>query len=49
MSKEDTSKMRGLSRQQLKELEAKEKTKLQKLLDWIVILLPIVCGMVAIF
>lgn len=49
MSKEDTSRMKGLSRQQLKELEAKEKTKLQKLLDWIVILLPIVCGMVAIF
>lgn len=37
----------GLTRQQLKELEQKEKTKGQILLDRIIMLLPIVCGIVA--
>ncbi len=36
-----------MTRQQLKELEEKEKTGWQKALDWIIMLLPFVCGMVA--
>lgn len=37
-----------LTRQQLKELEAKQKTKFQKIMDLIYVLLPIVCGFIAI-
>ncbi|MBP1581093.1 MAG: ABC transporter permease [Oscillospiraceae bacterium] len=36
-----------LTRQQLKELEQREKTRGQKFLDLIIVLLPIVCGCVA--
>lgn len=37
-----------LTRQQLKELESKEKTPLQKLLDGIILILPLICGGVAV-
>lgn len=43
----DQENLQHLTRQQLKELEAKEKTGWQKALDWIIMLLPFVCGMVA--
>ena len=36
-----------LTRQELKELEAKQKTRGQKILDLIIVLLPILCGFVA--
>ena len=37
-----------LTRQQLKELEEKEKTRSQKILDFIVMILPVICGFIAI-
>lgn len=37
-----------LTRQQLRELEAKEKTPFQKALDVIIMILPVICGVVAI-
>ena len=43
----DKENLQHLTRQQLKELEEKEKTGWQKALDWIIMLLPFVCGMVA--
>lgn len=36
-----------LTRQQLKEIEAREKTPFQKMLDNIIMLFPIVCGIIA--
>lgn len=36
-----------LTRQQLRELEEKEKTSFQKFLDWVIAVLPAVCGGVA--
>lgn len=39
----------SLTRQQLQDLEAKEKTTAQKILDGIIMTLPIVCGLIAIF
>ena len=44
----DTKRPDKLTRQQLRELEAKEKTRGQKILDLIIVLLPIVCGIVAV-
>lgn len=43
----DRSQLGHLTRQQLKELEEKEKTTWQKVLDWIIMILPFVCGMIA--
>ena len=37
----DTSRLDKLTRQQLKELEEKEKTRGQKVMDWIIMLLRI--------
>lgn len=37
----------NLTRQQLKELEEKKKTRGQIILDWIIIMLPLVCGLIA--
>lgn len=45
---ENTGELGHLTRQQLKELEEKEKTSGQKILDWIIMILPILCGLVAI-
>lgn len=45
----DSSQLGNLTRQQLKELEEKEKTRGQKILDWIIIVLPIICGFIAIW
>ena len=39
----------SLTRQQLQDLEAKEKTTAQKILDGIIMTLPIICGLIAIF
>lgn len=39
----------NLTRQQLQDLEAKEKTAAQKILDGIIMALPVVCGLIAIF
>lgn len=36
-----------LTRQQLKEMEAKEKTPFQKMLDIVIMLLPVACGIIA--
>lgn len=47
--KVDTNHLDQLTRQQLKELEEKEKTRGQKILDWIIRLLPILCGGVAVW
>lgn len=44
----DKKESKSLSRQQLRELEAKEKTKFQIVLDWIIMFLPILCGVIAI-
>lgn len=41
-------KFQTLTRQQLKELEEKEKTKWQKVLDLIIIILPLICGIAAV-
>lgn len=40
--------MEQLNRQQLQELEEKEKTPFQKFLDFVIVLFPIVCGIIAI-
>lgn len=37
-----------LTRQQLKELEQKEKTRGQKILDFVIMVLPVICGFIAI-
>ncbi|MGN1192444.1 MAG: ABC transporter permease [Dorea sp.] len=44
----DSSRLDKLTRQQLRELEEKEKTKGQIIFDWIIMLLPIVCGIIAV-
>ncbi|MGF0031366.1 ABC transporter permease [Bariatricus sp. SGI.154] len=44
----DKSQLDKLTRQQLKELEEKEKTRGQIILDWVIMILPVVCGIVAI-
>lgn len=46
-SPEQTAQLDNLTRQQLKELEEKEKTPLQKALDLVIVLLPLVCSVVA--
>lgn len=48
MKREETERLASLSRQELKELEAKEKTVFQSVLDWIIMVLPIICGVIAI-
>ena len=48
MKNESVEKTGTLSRQQLRQLEAKEKTKFQIVLDWIIMVLPVVCGILAI-
>ena len=48
MKREETERLASLSRQELKELEAKEKTMFQIALDWIIMVLPIICGVIAI-
>lgn len=47
--KVDTNQLDQLTRQQLKELEEKEKTRGQKIYDWIIRLLPILCGGIAVW
>ena len=37
-----------LTRQQLKELEQREKTRGQKILDLVIMLLPVICGFIAV-
>ena len=44
----DTAQLDKLTRQQLRDLETKEKTPLQKALELIILCLPLVCGGVAI-
>ena len=44
----DTTQLDKLTRQQLRELESKEKTPAQKVLEFIIMCLPLVCGVVAI-
>ena len=44
----DMKQLENLTRRELKELEEKEKTPLQKVIEFIVMLLPLVCGTVAI-
>lgn len=44
----DKTRLGHLTRQQLKELEEKEKTGLQKALDWIIMILPFICGIGAV-
>lgn len=44
----EPSQLGKLTRQQLRELEEKEKTRGQMILDWIIMILPIVCGAAAI-
>ena len=48
MAETDDKRAGRLTRQQLKELEQKEKTKGQKVLDRIIMVLPVVCGFIAI-
>lgn len=48
MKNESVANFGSLSRQQLRQLEAKEKTKFQIILDWIIMILPVVCGIIAI-
>ena len=38
-----------LTRQQLAEIEEKEKTPLQKLLDDIIVIMPILCGIISVW
>lgn len=45
----DTSQLDKLTRQQLKELEEKEKTRGQKIFDAIICVLPIVCGGISVW
>ena len=40
----DSSQLAHLTKQQLHELEEKEKTAWQKALDWLIMILPFVCG-----
>lgn len=47
--KSDALQLGQLTRQQLKELEEKEKTRSQKIADKIIILLPVLCGLFAIW
>lgn len=44
----DKAKLENLTRRELKELEEKEKTPIQKVIETIVMILPLVCGGVAI-
>ena len=44
----DSTQLANLTRQQLRELEEKEKTTWQKVLDWIIMILPLFCGAVAV-
>ena len=46
--KHDDAKLGNLTRQQLKDLEARDKSKLQKTLDLLIMVLPIICGIIAI-
>ncbi|MCI6837136.1 MAG: hypothetical protein MR861_04745, partial [Clostridiales bacterium] len=46
-SKLDAALLSGLNRRQLKELEEKEKTPAQKTAEVIVMLLPLLCGCIA--
>ena len=48
VKKDDVAQLENLTRRQLKELEEKERTPLQKALEFVVILLPLVCGTIAI-
>ena len=45
---EKTGRLGQLTRQQLKELEEKEKTRGQKVMNGIIMVLPVVCGFIAI-
>ncbi len=47
-STNDVAQLENLTRRQLKELEEKEKTPAQKVLEFITMLLPLVCGGIAI-
>lgn len=44
----DTTQLDKLTRQQLRELETKEMTQAQKVMEFIIMCLPLVCGLVAI-
>lgn len=44
----DTKQLDKLTRQQLHEMEQKEKTRVQKILDKVIVALPIFCGIIAI-
>lgn len=44
----DKSQLGNITRQQLKELEEKEKTAWQKVLDWAIMILPFICGIIAV-
>ncbi|MBQ7801101.1 MAG: ABC transporter permease [Oscillospiraceae bacterium] len=48
MSKQVETNMEGMTRQQLKELETKEMTPFQRFLEVIIVILPFVCGILAI-
>ena len=49
MKKHETISANGkLTRQQLKELETKEMTPAQKVLEWIIMILPVFCGLISI-
>ena len=43
----DKHQLGQLTRQQLQELEEKEKTPFQRFLDWVITILPAICGGVA--
>ena len=47
-SKMDMNQLENLTRRQLKELEEKEKTPIQKIIEFIILILPLVSGVVAI-
>ena len=47
-SMEQMAQLDKLTRQQLKELEERQKTPFQKFLDLVIMLLPVVCGLIAI-
>lgn len=44
----NANQLHKLTRQQLRELEEKEKTRGQKILDWIIMVLPCICGIAAV-
>ena len=48
VSKQTTVSADGMTRQQLKELETKEMTPLQKFFELVIMVLPLVCGIIAI-